>query len=111
MEAAALLLAEGLVASGPSVLRIGPRGLRGVPDNRPRGVAPATADHPPLHGGQVLCLVDQDVRVLIRLPDPAGEQSLTRVLRDDLGAGLRVAETGCTSVTPYWLRSSSSSIS
>ncbi|MFI5429928.1 hypothetical protein [Aeromicrobium sp. UC242_57] len=38
-----------------------PRRLGLVADDRPAGVAAATAEHPPLHGREVLGLVDQDV--------------------------------------------------
>ena len=42
-------------------------------------VPAAAADHPPLHGREVLGLVDEDVGVLVGLADAAGEELLARV--------------------------------
>ena len=63
--------------------RVRPRRLRRVADDRPRRGLAAAADHPPLHRGEVLRLVDQDVgeRVVLepvrrRRPGPAGRRVL-----------------------------------
>ena len=42
--------------------RVRPRALRRITDDRPTGARPAAAEHPPLHRGDVLGLVDQHVR-------------------------------------------------
>ena len=67
---------------GPGRGRLGrdrPRRLGRVADDGPGGGAAAPADHPPLHRGEVLRLVDQDVRERVVLdpvrrrgPGPAG---------------------------------------
>ncbi len=66
------LLALQRLRAGPTRLGgVGPRRLRGVADDGPARGAAAAPDHPPLHRGQVLGLVDQDVGVAVVL-DPVG---------------------------------------
>ena len=58
-----------------------PRRLRRVADDRPGGGAATPPDHPPLHRGEVLRLVDEHVRVAVVL-DPVGRR------RPAAGAGV-----------------------
>jgi len=56
---------------GGGLLRVRPRRLRRVADDRPRRVAAPAPDHPPLHRGEVLDLVDEHVGERVVL-DPVG---------------------------------------
>ena len=87
VEGASLRGAEGLLAGGERLEWVRPRALRRVTDDGPGRAATAAAEHPPLHGGEVLRLVHEDMGVARRPADAAQHKAIAGVGGGLLGPG------------------------